>query len=231
MKSKHLSRGVFIVLSGPDGSGKSTQVRMLAEWLSRTGYDVIATKEPGGDAVGQDIRSILTHDANDKRYDPPIADGMVEFFLFCADRRQHVKSVIMPALAENRIVICDRYVPDTYAYQCYARRAVDQYEFKYIMDRATGGMHVPDVTFWFDLDPSIGLERKYLKHKLDRFEAEDLSFHEAVAKGFGDFFTKWPEYFHVQVDAAQSKKKTARKLKEHVTKLIQQTESINPATK
>jgi dTMP kinase len=229
MKPAKLQRGVFIVLSGPDGSGKSTQTRLLGEWLTHLKYDVLVTKEPGGDAVCQDIRKILVHDANERRYDPPIADGMVEFFLFCADRRQHVKSTIEPALAEHKIVVCDRYVPDTYAYQCHARRALDRYEFKYIMDRAVGNVPVPDLTFWCNLDPKEGIKRKFLNHELDRFEAEDISFHLAVAEGFAEFFKQWPEYAHVRIDAAQSKKKMARNIKEHVTRLLDRIEHSNPA--
>ena len=229
MKPKRLSRGVFIALCGPDGSGKSTQTRLLGEWLAHLKYDVLVTKEPGGDAVCQDIRKILVHDARENRYNPPIADGMVELFLFCADRRQHVKSTIEPALAECKIVVCDRYVPDTYAYQCCARRALSRHEFKYIMDRAVGNVPVPDLIIWCDLDPSIGIKRKFLSQELDRFEAEDISFHMAVVKGFADFFTQWPEYVHVRIDAEQSKKKMARTIKEHVTRLLDRIERSNPA--
>jgi dTMP kinase len=201
---------------------------MLGDWLTRAGYDVLVTQEPGGDAVGQDIRKILTHDANDTRYDPPIADGMVEFLLFCADRRQHVVSTIYPALLACKIVICVRYVMDTYAYQCYARNAlgqntVDPFEYKYIMDRATnvGNMHKPDVTFMHHLkDPKIGIDRKALTKALDRFEAEDILFHREVVNGFADFFKRWPEYDHVYIDATLSEEVISEQIKKHVKKLI-----------
>jgi dTMP kinase len=232
MKPKRLKQGIFIALSGPDGSGKSTQACMLGNWLSSVGYDVLVTKEPGGDAVCADIRKILVHDAHDTRYDPPIADGRVELFLFCADRRQHVVSTIYPALRARRIVICDRYVPDTYAYQCKARRAVEPFEFKYIMDRAitVGDMHIPDLTLWFKLDPEIGIARKILKKQLDRFEAEESSFHIAVADGFADFFKRWPEYRHVCIDATHSEKDISEEIKKHVKKLISRVTRSRPAS-
>ena len=225
-----LSKGVFIVLCGPDGSGKSTQAGFLCRWLSRKGYDVVSTREPGGDPVCADIKKILTQSAHDAHYDPPIVDGMVEFFLFCADRRQHVKTVIEPALADKKVVVCDRYVPDTYAYQCHARNALNRHEFKYIMDRAVSNVPAPDVTLWLDLDPSIGLERKYLTQKLDRFEAEELSFHEAVAKGFKEFFTLSPEYNPVRINAAESKRKMFVHIRSVVEPIVSRCVANYPAT-
>lgn len=219
---KKLTRGIFIVFCGPEGGGKSTQIAWLSEQLTKQGYDVLATNEQRATKVGKKIRDVIQSD---------LKDGLTEFFLFCAARRYHVVNTILPALNTGRVVICDRYVPDTYAYQCVGRTALRTDEFKFIMDRAVNDVYVPDLCIWMDLDPSIGLKRKMEQGAMDRFESENLSFHEAVARGFGTFFSTWTEYAHVRIDATKSKKHTHRKIMEHVQHLLRPCVQIeNPAS-
>ncbi len=168
----------FIVLDGGEGCGKSLQVRLLAESCERCGLPVVVTQEPGGSAVGAHIRDLLL----DRRHLE--MTPLTEAFLFCADRAQHVAEVINPALAAGKIVICDRFASSTFAYQGYAGglglELVDR-----INSVATGGL-LPDVTLILDIDPSVGLMRKFGPdvHKGDRIELKSLQFHQRVREGF-----------------------------------------------
>jgi dTMP kinase len=166
--------GWFVAFEGGEGAGKSTQVRRLAEWLTANGHEVLVTHEPGGTAVGAALRRLLlTHEAG------PLA-ARTEALLFAADRAQHVAQVVRPALASDSVVITDRYVDSSLAYQGAGRTlAVD--EVAHLSAWATDGL-VPDLTIVLDLPPSVGLAR--VPGVADQMEAEPLAFHERVRAGF-----------------------------------------------
>jgi dTMP kinase len=168
--------GYFIAFEGGDGTGKSTQAAMLAEALRSRGYDVVVTFEPGATSVGRRLREVLL----DRR-----SVGMTprtEGLLYAADRAQHVTEVVRPALARGAVVITDRYVDSSLAYQA-AGRNLDEREVRQLSRWATRGL-TPDLTLLLDVDPSIGLSRA--TGPGDRFEAEALAFHERVRAQFRD---------------------------------------------
>lgn len=173
----NLQRGLFIVMEGIDGCGKTTQVRMLAERLNKMGKDVVVTREPGGTRIGEKIRDLLLSPEN--REITPRA----ETFLYAADRAQHVGGVILPALQKGKIVICDRFTDSTLAYQG-GGRGIDIKLLSKINELATSGLY-PDLVFILDVPPEIGMAR--LKDKApvtDRLESENLSFYRRVRETY-----------------------------------------------
>ncbi len=183
--------GVFLVFEGGEGSGKTTQAKLLAEEIRKMGRNVLLTKEPGGDeGICRDIRKILL--------DPDYKVGMserAELLLFEADRAQHVEKVILPALKSGDVVISDRYEAATYAYQCAARGVMGWGGYFHLNEFATGGLRCdcscglrPDCIFWIDIDPTAGLQRNKDAKKRDRFEMEDISFHQNVREGYQGYF-------------------------------------------
>ena len=164
---------LFIAFEGGEGVGKSTQIARAAQWLRGLGHDVVETREPGGTELGRRLRQLLL--------DP---DGEVtaraEALLYAADRAQHIETVIRPALAAGAIVLTDRYVDSTLAYQG-AGRGLD--DARVITTWATGGL-LPDLTVLLDLEPHVGLRRANLRAVPDRLEGASLAFHEAVRAGF-----------------------------------------------
>ena len=176
-----MARGKFFVFEGGEGCGKTTQAKLLFEWLKKT-HDVLLTKEPGGDeGICRDIREILLN----KNYSGRFSER-TELFLFEADRAQHVDFTIMPALESGKIVISDRYEASTFAYQCGGRK-INCGEFSRLNEFATKGLK-PDFIFWLDIDPIIGLRRNMDAKKRDRLEMEDVAFHRRVRQGFIDYF-------------------------------------------
>lgn len=174
-------RGFFITLEGPEGSGKSTQVQLLAEHLREGGRSVIVTAEPGGDPVAREIRAIVLHS---KEEIVPEA----ELLLYLASRAQHVRHIVLPALQRGDIVISDRYADSSFAYQGYAR-GIDLDTLRKLNDFATGGL-VPDLTILLDVPVELGLDRQQDKN---RFEAESVEFHEKVREGFLELAKREPE--------------------------------------
>jgi len=162
---------VFVTFEGPEGAGKSTAIREVAVRLRRSDRAVVETREPGATELGKQIRRMLLE-----------GDQVVpqaELFLFLADRADHIARIVRPALAEGKVVLCDRHGDSTVAYQGHARGMnVDLLRELNIL--ATGGLR-PDLTLLFDLEPVVGLARITDKDRLDR---EPLAFHEAVRKGF-----------------------------------------------
>jgi dTMP kinase len=181
----------FIAFEGGEGVGKSTQIARAAAWLRSLGHDVVETREPGGTPLGAHVRALVL--------DP---DGQItpraEALLYAADRAQHVETVIRPALAAGAIVLTDRYVDSTLAYQGAGRGLPDA---ELLTGWATGGL-VPALTVLLDLDPRIGLARAGARATPDRLEAAALSFHEAVRAGFRALADRAPERYAV-IDAAQ----------------------------
>jgi len=183
-------RGFFITLEGPEGSGKSTQVRLLADTLRNRGYDVLLTAEPGGDAVAQEIRAIVLHS---KAKIVPEA----ELLLYLAARAQHVRHIINPAIDEGKIVISDRYADSSFAYQGYGR-GIDIESLRCLNDFATSGLK-PDLTILLDVPVELGLKRQQDRN---RFEAESVEFHQRVRNGFLKLAKQEPDRW-VTIDASK----------------------------
>ena len=169
---------MFVTIEGIEGSGKTTQVHLLAEALGRAGHAVRVTREPGDTPLGARIRELLLHD------DLPISPA-AELHLLLADRAEHVETVLRPALARGEIVLCDRFSESTLAYQAYGR-GLPLDEVRAADAVARGGL-VPDLTFVLDCSVGVGLERTHARRgdaAADRFESEGGAFHERVRDGF-----------------------------------------------
>ncbi len=195
-----MKTGKFITLEGPEGSGKSTQAKMMIRRLAELGIEAMYTREPGGTALGEEIRNILQHN---QAGETPCERA--ELLLFEASRNQLVEKVIRPALEKGTWVICDRFMDSTTAYQGYGRGLpVD--EVKSIHHFTVNGME-PDLTLLLDLEVETGFERiaqRFLElgESADRFEQEERSFHERVRAGYLTLATEEPERFRI-VDASQ----------------------------
>ena len=172
--SRPMSRGLLLAFEGGEGAGKSTQARLLAIWLRENGYDVLATHEPGATKVGMRLRALLLDTAHTG------LSPWAEVMMYAADRAEHVASVIGPALARGTIVVTDRYVDSTLAYQGGGRQ-LPVNAIRRVNELATGGL-APDLTFLLDLPPEAGLGRR--ASSADRLEAEPAQFHERVRAAF-----------------------------------------------
>ena len=185
---------LFITFEGPEGSGKTTQLRLLADWLREQGADVLATREPGGTSISEAIRAILL-DSSRTEMRPE-----AEILLFSAARAQIVGQVIRPHLERGGIVLCDRYADSTLAYQGYGR-GLDLKTLRAITHFATGAL-VPDLTICLDIAIEEGLQRKSAQ-EWNRLEEQTLAFHQRVREGYLEMAAAGPERWLV-VDAAQS---------------------------
>jgi len=185
---------MFITFEGPEGSGKTYQIAALAQALRQRGFSVLATREPGGTAIGDQIRAILS-DLGNTAMRP-----RTETLLFQASRAQLVDEVIRPYVAGGGVVLCDRYADSTLAYQGYGHR-VDLVELAALIRFATGGLQ-PDLTLLLDVDVEEGLRRKLNAGEWNRLDAYDLDFHRRVRLGFLELARCQPERW-VVVDAGQ----------------------------
>ena len=175
--------GIFIVLEGGEGSGKTTIANYLVKRLSSEGYDVMYTREPGGVKISEEIRNIIL-DVNNTDMDP-----RTEALLYAASRRQHLVEKIIPALEADKIVICDRYIDSSLAYQGYARRIgmtnIKTLNSFAIRKENTNELYLPNLSIYLDVDPVLGLERIYNRDDtLNRLDKEELSFHQDVRRGY-----------------------------------------------
>ncbi len=192
----------FISFEGIEGSGKSTQTKLLAEHLRSTGRNVIETVEPGGTAIGGKIRTLLLDPQNHM-------DPLTELLLYYASRAQHVKEVISPALKKDTIVITDRFTDSTVAYQGYAR-GLDM-----AIINTLNGIVVPEtepfLTILLDMDVEEGLKRNRKANKEDRFELETVEFHKRVRLGFHQIAKEDPDRVKI-VDASRSTEEVSREV-------------------
>lgn len=185
-------RGKFITFEGGEGTGKSTQVDLLAKSLAQKGWDVITTREPGGTAVGKEIRKLLVCGDKDKM------DATAEALLYYADRHIHMVQKILPALDAGKIVISDRFADSTTAYQCYGYGERISKEVLDKLYKIAVGDFKPDLTIVLDIDPEKGLSRSFVKadgmaEKELRFESRTLEFHNNLRKGFNIIAANDPE--------------------------------------
>jgi dTMP kinase len=202
-------RGLFLALEGGEGAGKSTQARLLAIWLRGQGYDVVATHEPGATKVGMRLRALLLDTAHAG------LSPQAETLMYAADRAEHVAVVIRPALERGAIVVTDRYVDSSLAYQGAGRR-LPVSEVEDLNRRATGGL-VPDLTILLDLSPMEGLARR--ERSADRLEAEPAEFHQRVRAGFLALADAEPERYLV-LDATRPPAEISREIQERIRDLL-----------
>lgn len=203
--------GVFISFEGIEGSGKSTQARLLSDSFEAEGYRVFLTREPGGTMLGDRIRDILL----DPRH--TMMHELTELLLYNAARAQHLQEKIMPELAAGSVVITDRFTDSTVAYQGYGRGL--DISTIYALDMIATGGFTPRLTVLLDMEVAEGLERNREARKSDRFELEALAFHQRVREGFLDIAKSNPDRF-VIIDASVSVKDAGSIIRERTHRVI-----------
>ena len=207
---------MFITLEGPEGSGKTSQLPRLAEFLRQKGFDLITTREPGGTSIGDQIRKVL-FDLDNKGMNP-----RSEILLFQASRAQLVDEVIQPALRSGKVVLCDRYADSTLAYQGYGH-GVDMKTLREIVGFATGGLK-PDLTVFLDISVEEGLHRRNKGGDWNRLDDYDKDFHQRVYSGYQRLMAEEPERW-VKVNAAQEPDLVSKDLQNVVLGRLVQSKS------
>ena len=203
-----MSKGLFISVEGPDGSGKSTQIDLLKKYIEDHGRTVVFTREPGGTPIGEKIRTIILDPENAEM------DALTEAMLYAASRSQHVREVIRPALQRGDVVICDRFVDSSIAYQGFGRELG---QVVAIINSFAISECVPDVTLLFKLDPTVGISR--IKRAQDRLEKEDLEFHKRVYEGYLEVEKANPERV-IGIDAGREIEEIHKEIIDKIGKLL-----------
>lgn len=209
--------GIFITFEGPDGSGKTTQIELLADYLQADGFEVLTTREPGGTCIGDQVRSVLHNVTNTAMV------SEAEILLYSASRAQLVGQLIRPALARGTVVLCDRYADSTIAYQGYGR-GLDLAALRQITTFATGGLR-PDLTIYLDCPVEEGLNRKQRALALgegewNRLDQEPVEFHRRVRQGYLALAAAEPDRWLV-LDALRSIEEIQREIQEAVTSVLE----------
>jgi len=203
--------GLFLTLEGGDGSGKSTQMGALTEWLEQQGRTVVQSREPGGTDLGLELREIVLHR---RGFIAPRAEAL----LYAADRAHHIATVVRPALERGDVVIQDRYLDSSVAYQG-AGRVLEASEVRDLSLWATEGL-LPDLTVLLDLDPAVGRERlTESRTRYDRLEAEEADFHERVRAAYLALAEAEPERFLV-LDATRPVEELQQSIRDRVSHLL-----------
>ncbi|MCG2722895.1 MAG: dTMP kinase [Thermodesulfovibrionales bacterium] len=206
-----MKKGVFLSFEGIEGTGKSTQARLLFELLREKGFDAVLTEEPGGTKIGRKIREILL--SPDHQEMTPLT----ELLLYFASRTQHLAQVIIPAVNRGAVVITDRFTDSTIAYQCYGR-GIALHLLHSLDNIATEGMQ-PDITLLLDLDVETGLSRNRGINKTDRLELEDIGFHKRVRNGFLELAAQQPERIKL-IDASLEKEEVRKRVLDLVLDIV-----------
>ena len=200
-----MTQGLFITFEGPDGCGKTTQMNLLAQYFEKKGKKVVLTREPGGKGLGEKVREILLN------YNGEVSDRC-ESFLFLADRAQNIDIIVKPAVEQGEIVLCDRHIDSTVAYQGYGR-GLDLNEINILNNLATGGKK-PDLTLVFDVDVETSMKR--VGKEKDRMESAGIDFHNRVRNGYLELAKQEPTRIKV-LDAT----KTIEEIHEKVVEIVE----------
>ena len=203
-------KGLFIVMEGPDGSGKTTQINLLKEYLEEAGYECLITREPGGTVIGEEVRQLILNPEH-KEMSP-----VTEMLLYAASRAQLVHEVIGPALEEGKIVISDRFVDSSIVYQGIARKL--GISTVSAVNAPGIGIYRPDGIFFIDLSEAEGLRRKKEQKNLDRMEQEGIDFHHMVSEGYRKVLSGRPEV--MKIDGVRSIDTIQKKIRNHVDELL-----------
>ena len=203
-------KGLFIVMEGPDGSGKTTQINLLEQYLKEAGYECLITREPGGTVIGEEVRELILNPEY-KEMSP-----VTEMLLYAASRTQLVHEVIGPALEAGKIVISDRFVDSSIVYQGIARNLGIS---TVAAVNAPGiGIYRPDGIFFIDLSEAEGIRRKKNQKKLDRMEQESIDFHHLVSEGYRKVLAERPEV--IKIDGGKDIDVIQKKIRNHVDELL-----------
>lgn len=203
-------KGLFIVMEGPDVSGKTTQINLLKEYLEEAGYECLITREPGGTVIGEEVRQLILNPEH-KEMSP-----VTEMLLYAASRAQLVHEVIGPALEEGKIVISDRFVDSSIVYQGIARKL--GISTVSAVNAPGIGIYRPDGIFFIDLSEAEGLRRKKEQKNLDRMEQEGIDFHHMVSEGYRKVLSGRPEV--MKIDGGRSIDTIQKKIRNHVDELL-----------
>lgn len=208
-----MNKGIFITIEGGEGTGKTTQLKLIEDYLMKAKMEYILTREPGGIDISEQIRKIILDREN------TAMDGRTEALLYAASRRQHLIERVIPALRDDKIVICDRFIDSSLAYQGFARGLGIEEVLK-INEFAIEG-YMPNLTIYLDIEPRIGLDRinKDREREINRLDLEKNSFHEKVREGYHILVERYPERIKV-VDANQTIERVFEDIKFHLNNLL-----------
>lgn len=205
-----MNKGFFIVLEGPDGSGKTTVANIVCDKLTKLGYDVVHTREPGGIDIAEQIRTVILDPKN------TAMDARTEALLYAASRRQHLVEKVIPAINSGKIVLCERFVYSSLAYQGMGRK-IGFDDVLSINDFAINGTY-PDMTIYLDVSEEVGLQRIETRAFKDRLDSESLEFHKRVNQGYKMVRERFEDI--VIVDASKDVDEVVDKTMDAITKLI-----------
>lgn len=203
-------KGLFIVMEGPDGSGKTTQINLLKEYLEEEGYECLLTREPGGTVIGEEVRQLILNPEYKEM------SSVTEMLLYAASRAQLMHEVIGPALEAGKIVISDRFVDSSIVYQGIARNL--GISTVSAVNAPGIGIYRPDGIFFIDLSEAEGLRRKKEQKNLDRMEQEGIDFHHMVSEGYRKVLSGRPEV--IKIDGGRSIETIQKKIRNHVDELL-----------
>ncbi len=190
-----MNKGLFITLEGPDGSGKTTIATAIVKKLEEQGWEVVHTREPGGVRIAEEIRNVILDPENTEM------DVKTEALLYAASRRQHLTEKVIPALRENKVVLCERFLDSSLAYQGFGREI--GFDAVYEINRFAIGSYMPDLTLYLDIDEEKGLERIKDRSFKDRLDVESVAFHHRVVQGYKEVLKRCPERIRI-VNADQT---------------------------
>lgn len=209
-----MEKGIFITIEGPEGAGKTTIIEMLLEKLESEGYPIMKTREPGGIEISEQIRSVILNKNN------TAMDGRTEALLYAAARRQHLVEKVLPAIEQGFIVLCDRFIDSSLAYQGFARGiGMDEV---YSINRFAIDNRMPDATLYFDIDPEIGMKRinEHKGREVNRLDLENLEFHRKVREGYQLLSRKYSNRI-IEIDASQPLQKVYEIAESKIMSIIQ----------